>query len=149
MRLWAVLQIRGAEGVRASVRRGIELARWAEAEIVRSPHWELVTPASLSVVTFAHRDGEDVTRAVAPLAMADGYAAVSATTVGGRPAVRVHDQPRHHGGRHIGHARPPGRAGGPDVTRPAGRRLTAPGTEREDGRRPEVPPVSSFLLEPG
>ena len=89
MRLWAVLQIRGAEGVRASVRRGIELARWAEAEIERSAHWELVTPASLSVVTFAHRDGEDVTRAVAPLAMADGYAAVSATTVGGRPAVRM------------------------------------------------------------
>lgn len=89
VRLWAVLQIRGADGVRAAVRRGMELARWAEAEIARSAHWEVVTPASLGVVTFAHRNGDDVTRAVAPLALADGYAAVSGTTVAGRPAVRM------------------------------------------------------------
>lgn len=89
VRLWALLQIRGADGVRAAVARGLELAQWAEREIDRSAQWELVTPASLCVVTFAHRTGDQVTRSLPAAAAADGYASVSGTTVAGRPALRL------------------------------------------------------------
>ncbi len=89
VRLWAVLQVHGVEGVKAAVKRGIDLARAAEHHIITSPDWELRTPASLCVVTFAHREGDEVTRRLSDAARHDGYAFVSSTTVGGRPAVRM------------------------------------------------------------
>lgn len=62
LKLWFVLRLLGAEGLRAHVRRHVALARefaaWVEAE----PTLELAAPPSLALVCFRHVAGDEATR---------------------------------------------------------------------------------------
>lgn len=89
VRLWTVLQVHGTDAVKQAVRRGVDLARAAQHHLDESDVWEVLTPASLCVVTFAHHGGDTITRRLSDAAKRDGYGFVSSTTVGGRPAVRM------------------------------------------------------------
>ena len=55
LKLWFVLRRFGASGIRAHVRRGMELARRFGDAIEASPSLELAAPVSLSLVCFRCR----------------------------------------------------------------------------------------------
>jgi glutamate/tyrosine decarboxylase-like PLP-dependent enzyme len=62
-------------------------AERAEAALRATPGWEIVTPAQLAIVTFAHErvpSGELAARAVA-----DGYATPTSTVLRGRGVLRL------------------------------------------------------------
>jgi aromatic-L-amino-acid/L-tryptophan decarboxylase len=87
LKLWLVLRMYGAEGLRALIREHVRLAQlfasWVEAE----PEWEVVAPHPFSTVCFRHtgRDNFELARA----ATATGELFVAAATLGGVDAIRL------------------------------------------------------------
>jgi aromatic-L-amino-acid decarboxylase len=90
LKLWLTFRTYGAARLRAAVQRGIELAEHAQRLVVDDPRWELVTPAQLGIVTFAlHGAAEPEHGRRAAALAADGYAAVTSTTLRGRSVLRL------------------------------------------------------------
>ncbi|HEX6314061.1 MAG TPA: pyridoxal-dependent decarboxylase [Gemmatimonadaceae bacterium] len=95
LKLWMSLRIFGLAAFRAAIDRGIALAEEVEQMLRADGCFEVVTPAQLSVVTFAPRltsgtlaeANARVERAVERL-IADGYAMVTSTQVRGRTVLR-------------------------------------------------------------
>ncbi len=87
LKLWLTVKAFGVAAIRDAIARGIALAERAEATLRATPGWEVVTPAQLAIVTFAH-ERADAAR-LAARAVADGYAAPSSTTLAGRPVLRL------------------------------------------------------------
>ena len=88
-KLWLTLRTYGLDALAAAVSRGVSLAEAAE-RLVRDAGLEVVTPASLGVLTFAVPGLDDAGhRTLAARVTADGYAALSSTVVAGRPVLRL------------------------------------------------------------
>ena len=58
LKLWFVIRHYGAEGLRAHVRRSVELAHGFAAQVQASEEFELAAPASVGLVCFRHRAGD-------------------------------------------------------------------------------------------
>jgi aromatic-L-amino-acid decarboxylase len=88
LKLWWVLRWYGAEGLRHHLRAHVELAqelsRWVDAD----PRLERLTPTSLNLVCFAHRDGDDPTRRLLDAANATGRLYLTHTRLRNRLAIR-------------------------------------------------------------
>ena len=84
LKLWWSLKTFGAAAFRDGVARGMALAEHAEARL-REAGFEIVTPASLGIVTFGAPDPDGLAAAM----VADGYAAPSTTVLRGRTVVRL------------------------------------------------------------
>jgi len=91
LKIWLMFKTHGAERIVAAIARGIALAEFAEAEILRhGDTWELVTPAQIGVVTFAFRGaGEKTHAAMVDAITASGYATLTSTVIGGRNVLRL------------------------------------------------------------
>jgi aromatic-L-amino-acid decarboxylase len=89
LKLWSVLRWYGLEGIRDHLRGHVELAALLESWVDASDDWELVVPRSLSLLTIAHRDGDETTRAAMDRVNATGDAFITHTVVNGRFAIRV------------------------------------------------------------
>ena len=90
LKLWLSVRTFGLEAFRASIAHGIALAEHAEARLRERDGWEVVTPASLGIVTF-RRDGldDDAHTRLSAATVEDGYAAPSTTVVGDRVVLRL------------------------------------------------------------
>jgi aromatic-L-amino-acid/L-tryptophan decarboxylase len=90
LKLWLMLKVNGAARVRDAIARCIGLAEHAQGLLESDPHWEVVTPAQLGIVTFARPDwsAEEHSARAAALA-ASGYATVTRTVLRDRPALRL------------------------------------------------------------
>lgn len=86
VKLWLSVQVFGLDAFRAAIDRGIDLAERAEALIAATPGFEVVTPASLGIVTF--RVAGDADR-LAARALADGYVVPSTTVLRGETVLRL------------------------------------------------------------
>src|SRR5882762_594174 len=88
LKLWFVIRHYGVEGLRAHIRRHVELAqefaRWIEA----ADDFELVAPAPLNLVCFAHRSGDDFNRALLEQLNQSGKVYLTHTVLNGRYALR-------------------------------------------------------------
>jgi glutamate/tyrosine decarboxylase-like PLP-dependent enzyme len=112
LKLWMTLQVFGMRAFRVAVARGIANAERAEAMLRERPFWEVVTPATLGIVTFRWRPGgsdgsaitawgtpvsgdghddlaERVNARIAAASLADGFTLVSSTVLRGRTVVRL------------------------------------------------------------
>jgi aromatic-L-amino-acid decarboxylase len=96
LKLWLSFKYFGLEAFRAAVRRGIELAEYAEQVIRATPGFEVTTPAQLAVVTFrCVPDGaslqqvDALNETVADRMLADGFATVTTTALRGRRVLRL------------------------------------------------------------
>ena len=59
LKLWFVLRHYGAEGLRHHIRRHVELAQAFASWVRNSDQFEIVAPAPLNLVCFAHRSGNE------------------------------------------------------------------------------------------
>lgn len=90
LKLWLTFRVHGVARLREAIAHGIGLAEHAEQSVAEDPRWEVVTPASLGIVTFALRGaGPEEHRARAAELAESGYAAVTSTRVHGRPVLRL------------------------------------------------------------
>jgi glutamate/tyrosine decarboxylase-like PLP-dependent enzyme len=86
VKLWLSLQTFGLDAFRAAIDRGLDLAERAERAVAASDAFEVVTPASLAILTFrAHGDAD----AIAARAVADGYVVPSTTVLRGETVLRL------------------------------------------------------------
>ena len=58
LKLWFVIRHYGAQGLRAHVRRSVELAARFAARVEESEEFELAAPVSVGLVCFRHREGD-------------------------------------------------------------------------------------------
>lgn len=64
LKLWFVIRHYGAEGLRAHVRRSVELAERFAARVEASEGFELTAPVSVGLVCFRHRAGDAFNQAL-------------------------------------------------------------------------------------
>jgi aromatic-L-amino-acid/L-tryptophan decarboxylase len=97
IKLWISLRHFGVAAFRSAIARTIDLALHAQAAIEASPELELMTPASLGVVTFRRRPAgvddeavlERVNGSIAERIEAGGEVFLSSARVAGRYALRL------------------------------------------------------------
>lgn len=96
LKLWLSLQVFGAHAFAEAVESGIALAELAQREIVDRERWELLTPASLAIVSFRYRDStwseeqiNTINEALVVALREDGFAMMSSTLLDGRTALRL------------------------------------------------------------
>ncbi|MHA7849962.1 pyridoxal phosphate-dependent decarboxylase family protein [Roseovarius sp.] len=91
LKLWMSLRTHGAQAFRDAVLRGIELAEFTEDHLRRNPaRWEIITPAQLGIVCFAHRGSDAADHAArAARVSASGFATLSSTMLKDRSALRL------------------------------------------------------------
>lgn len=95
LKLWLSFRTFGLANFRKAIARGIELAEIAQLELRASDDWEVVTPATLAVVTFRYvapgLSREEIDRLqgrIVEAMLADGYAIATSTVLSGRPVLR-------------------------------------------------------------
>jgi aromatic-L-amino-acid/L-tryptophan decarboxylase len=96
LKLWMSLKVFGAEAFSRAITRGIELAEFAEVELRRSQHWQVVSPAQLAIVAFRYiqpggsdEDLDRLNRSISERAAADGCCFASTTVLRGRTVLRL------------------------------------------------------------
>jgi aromatic-L-amino-acid decarboxylase len=95
LKLWLSLKTFGLANFRAAIERGIQLAEIAEKELRQSANWEVVTAATLAVVTFRYvapgmseHETDTLQGRIVEAMLQDGYALSSSTVLNGRPVLR-------------------------------------------------------------
>jgi len=89
LKLWAVLRCVGASGLRAHIRRGIELAAGFEEWIREESGWELCAPRPFSVVCFRVEGDDDRNRALLERVNTGGDIFISHAVLQGRYVLRL------------------------------------------------------------
>lgn len=96
LKLWLSLRTFGLDAFRRAVLHGLALAEHAQAVLASRPHWQVVTPAQLAILTFRPRrpglresDVDALTRALAARTVEEGFGTVLSTDVDGRPVLRM------------------------------------------------------------
>jgi aromatic-L-amino-acid/L-tryptophan decarboxylase len=97
IKVWLAIETFGLDAFRATIDRAIDQTLAAQARIEADPRLELVTPASLGILTFRRRGADDETAAVtdrrnAAIVQAlatSGEVLVTSTLIKGRYAIRL------------------------------------------------------------
>ncbi len=84
LKLWFVIRHYGAEGLRAHIRRHVELAKLFESWVREDPRFELCAERTLALVCFRRRGSDDLNRALLDRVNASGRAYLSHTTLPGK-----------------------------------------------------------------
>ena len=89
LKLWFVLRSYGAEAIRTYIREHVRLAELLADRLEADPRFELVAPTPFSLVSFAHRDGDEATRRLGSAINETGEVYVTMSEVRGRAFIRV------------------------------------------------------------
>ena len=89
LKLWFVIRHYGAEGLRAHVRRSVELAGWFAQQVEASGEFELAAPVSVGLVCFRHRAGDAFNQALMDRLNASGALYLTHTRLDGRLVLRL------------------------------------------------------------
>ena len=89
LKLWAVIRWYGAEGLRAHIRKHVELAQQFAAWVADDPRFEIVAPHPLALVTFRLQAGDAATRALMDAVNGTGQMYLTHTVVNGVVALRM------------------------------------------------------------
>ncbi len=96
LKLWMSLKAFGVEAFREAIEIGIENARVTEALLRQSPDWEIITPASLGILTFrfvvkglSEDQLSQLNSDMASEMITSGYAMLSPTVMRGKTVQRM------------------------------------------------------------
>jgi glutamate/tyrosine decarboxylase-like PLP-dependent enzyme len=97
IKVWLAIQTFGLEAFRDTIDRAIDLTVEAHRRIESDPRLELITPASLGILTFRQRGRADETpdvvdrrnEAIVAMLAAAGDVLLTSTVIGGRYAIRL------------------------------------------------------------
>jgi aromatic-L-amino-acid decarboxylase len=89
LKLWFVLRHYGAAGLRDHISAHVESARWLAAQIDADSRFERVARTDLSLVCFAHVDGDDASERLLHAINASGKAFLTHTRLKDRYVIRV------------------------------------------------------------
>jgi aromatic-L-amino-acid decarboxylase len=101
LKLWFVIRHYGVEGLQRQIRRHVELAQEFASWIRASADFELVAPAPLNLVCFAHRAGDDFNRRLLENLNQTGKLYLTHTMLAGRYTLRFCVGQSHTEARHV------------------------------------------------
>ena len=119
LKLWFVIRHYGVQGLQYHLRRHVELARQFASWLAASPDFQLVAPAPLNLVCFAHRAGDEFNRRLLERLNREGRLFLTHTVLHGRYALRFCVGQTHTGATHVRRAW--------ELIQAAARGLAAPG----------------------
>jgi aromatic-L-amino-acid decarboxylase len=95
LKLWFVIRSYGADGVRALVRKHIDMAKWLEAEIEAAPDFEIMAPRRFSLNAFRYNPGgrteaelDELNKQLTTAVNNSGRLYITRTTANGRTVLR-------------------------------------------------------------
>ena len=89
LKLWFVIRSYGVEGIRAYVRRHVELARDFADWVRTDAGWDVVAPVHHSLVCFRHSGGDSVNQQILDTANASGRLFLTHTRLDGKLTLRM------------------------------------------------------------
>ena len=89
LKLWFVIRHYGVEGLRAHIRRHVELAKEFSSWVEADPDFELVAPVRLGLVCFLHRGGDEVNERIVESVNSSGRLYVTHTRLNDRYTIRM------------------------------------------------------------
>ncbi|KAF9768237.1 hypothetical protein IL306_014482 [Fusarium sp. DS 682] len=96
MKLWFTLRVIGVERIGQMIDHGFDLAERAEEELKRLPDWEIVSSASLGVITFRYApkdltedEPETINTGISKSLISSNKAGILTTKVRGKVALRI------------------------------------------------------------
>jgi aromatic-L-amino-acid decarboxylase len=104
LKLWFVIRHYGVEGLRAEIRRHIDLAQTFASWVREDQRFELAAPAPLNLVCFRLRSADDQNQALLDRLNASGDLYLTHTRLDGRLALRMSIGQAHTEFRHVDQA---------------------------------------------
>jgi len=101
LKLWFVIRHYGVEGLQFHIRRHVQLAQEFAGWVKASEEFELVAPAPLNLVCFAHKDGDDFNRRLLDQLNGSGKIFITHTVLNGRYVLRFCVGQTHTEARHV------------------------------------------------
>jgi glutamate/tyrosine decarboxylase-like PLP-dependent enzyme len=96
LKLWLSFKVFGVAAFREAIDRGIEMAEFAESLLRKSACWEVISPATLGVITFrfipemaSEAEINVINQKLVGAMMKDGFAFVTSTILNGRTVLRL------------------------------------------------------------
>jgi glutamate/tyrosine decarboxylase-like PLP-dependent enzyme len=89
LKVWLSINTFGFAAFRDAVTRGFELAEFAEKELRRRRHCEILSPAEMAIVAFRFGQDDALQTELVDLMLRDGFAFLTSTTLKGRAALRL------------------------------------------------------------
>jgi len=96
LKLWMSLKVFGLAAFREAVAHGFALAEFAETLLKASSRWEIVTPASMGIITFrfvpddvSKQDIDLINQQIVDEVFKEGFATVSSTSLRDRKVLRL------------------------------------------------------------
>jgi aromatic-L-amino-acid decarboxylase len=89
LKLWFVLRHYGAAGLRDHITRHVASAQWLAQQIDADDRFERLAPTELSLVCFAHCEGDEASERLLHAVNASGRAFLTHTRLRGRYAIRA------------------------------------------------------------
>jgi aromatic-L-amino-acid/L-tryptophan decarboxylase len=96
LKLWMSLKVFGLSAFREAVARGFALAEFAETLLRATPCWEIVTTASMGIVTFRFvpekpslKETDEINERIVDEAFKEAFATVSSTKLHDRKVLRL------------------------------------------------------------
>ncbi|KAG8672492.1 hypothetical protein FPOAC2_05885 [Fusarium poae] len=96
LKLWFTLRVLGVERIGKMVDHGFDLAETAEAEVRKLPDWEVISPASMAIVTFRYAPAkkteeelDTLNAAISKYILDNNIAGLLTTKVRGRVVLRI------------------------------------------------------------
>jgi glutamate/tyrosine decarboxylase-like PLP-dependent enzyme len=96
LKLWMSLKVFGLAAFREAVARGFSLAEFAQSVLQSSSHWEIVTPASMGIITFRFvpegapkQEIELINQQIVDETLKEGFATLSSTNLRKRKVLRL------------------------------------------------------------
>src|ERR1043166_3476853 len=89
LKVWLSLQTFGLAAFRKAITRGFELAEVAERELRSRSGWEILSPAQMATVCFRFGQKDQTQTQLVDLAMRDGFALLTSTTLRGVASLRL------------------------------------------------------------
>lgn len=96
LKLWLSLKTFGAAAFREAINRGFELAEFAEDLLRKSDRWQIITPATMGMVTFRYvaegcseNEINEIHRRMVEMMAEDGFAFANSTALRGQIVMRL------------------------------------------------------------
>jgi aromatic-L-amino-acid/L-tryptophan decarboxylase len=89
LKVWLSMNTFGLGAFRDAVTRGFELAEFAERELRKRAHCEILSPAEMAIVAFRFGKDDALQTKLVEQMLADGFAFLTSTTLKGKTALRL------------------------------------------------------------
>lgn len=96
LKLWITLQTLGTDAVGEMIEYGYQLAEWAQDELMRHTHWEIISPAQQAILNFRYApDGmseaqlDEINQELSRKITESGYAGLVTTELHGKKVLRI------------------------------------------------------------